>query len=364
MGRLLAQLDELQLAENTIVLFMTDNGGTAGVNIYNAGMRGGKVSVHEGGSRVPLFMRWPAAKWQPHMAKPIVSHIDLLPTLIDLCGVKALAGPKLDGSSLRPLLEGKADTWPERTLFTHNPIDETNKFPGAVRTQTHRLVREIKGPAGGSKAKANDASATPWQLYDMVADPGQKTDIAAANHDLVKQLSAKYDAWFADISSEGLQRFALPVGHPEQNPVELHAPQAYYDKPLNFASGPGFANDWLTNWTDAAAKVSFEINVTTAGEYAIEIAYDCPAEDAGSKIRLSVDDAAKEAVVAAAPIHDIPLPHRDEAGKERYRNREWATLKFGTFTLPQGAVRLTLEALSMPGTQVMDLKHVKLNRVK
>ncbi len=359
-GRLLAQLDELKLADNTIVLFMTDNGGTAGVKTYNAGMRGGKVSVHEGGSRVPLFMRWPAAKWQPHMAKPIVSHVDVLPTLLDLCGVKAPAGPKLDGISLRPLLEGKESAWPERTLFTHNPIDETNKFPGAVRTQRYRLVREIKGPAGGSKAKANDDSATPWQLYDMAADPGEDKNIAKENPEIVKELSAKYDAWFADISSEGLRRFPLPIGHTEQNPVELYAPQAYYDKPLHFASGPGFANDWLTNWTNAKAKVWFEIVVTKDGEYDVELAYDCPAADAGSKIRISVGAASQEATVAAAPIQDISLPHRDEIGKERYRNRQWATLKLGTVKLPRGPARLTLEALSMPGTQVLDLKHVQL----
>jgi arylsulfatase A-like enzyme len=360
-GRLLAQLDELKLADNTIVLFLTDNGGTAGVKIYNAGMRGGKVSVHEGGSRVPLFMRWPAAKWTPHVAKPVVSHIDIFPTLMDLCGVKAPEGPKLDGVSLRPLLENEdKNAWPERMLFTHNPIDETNKYPGAVRTQRHRLVREIKGPAGGSKAKANDDSATAWQLYDMEVDPGEKNDIAKANPELVKELAAKYDAWFADISHYGLQRFPLPVGHTEQNPVELHAPQAFYDTPLNFASGPGFANDWLTNWTDAKAKVWFEIDVAKAGEYEIEIAYDCPAEDAGSKIRLSSATANLEATVAAAPIKGIALPHRDEAGKARYRNRVWAILKLGTLNLKPGPARLTLEVLSMPGSQVMDLKHVML----
>ena len=190
-GRLLAHLESLKLAEDTIVLFLTDNGGTAGVKTFNAGMRGGKTSVHEGGTRVPLFVRWPAAKWQPHVVKPIVSHIDLFPTLLDLCGVKPPAGPKMDGVTLRPLLE-KADPgdWPERTLFTHNPISETNKFPGAVRAQRYRLVREIKGPAGGSKAKANDASATPWQLYDMQSDPGETKDIAADHPDIVKQLAA------------------------------------------------------------------------------------------------------------------------------------------------------------------------------
>lgn len=360
-GRLLAHLDSLKIAENTIVLFLTDNGGTAGVKIYNAGMRGGKTSVHEGGSRVPLFMRWPAAKWTPHVAKPIVSHIDLLPTLLDLCGVKAPDGPKRDGVSLRPLLENEdSSAWPERTLFTHNPIDETNKFPGAVRTQRHRLVREIKGPAGGSKAKANDASAPPWQLYDMESDPGQTKDIAAEQPELVKELSARYDAWFADISSEGLQRFPLPVGHAEQNPVELHAPQAYFDRPLHFASGPGFANDWLTNWTEGKAKVWFEIHVTTAGEYDVELAYACSAEDAGSKLRVSIGDQTRETAVLPAEAPAIPLPHRDEAGKERYQNRAWGTLKLGTLKLKQGPAKLTLEPLSKPGTQVMDLKHVQL----
>lgn len=364
-GRLLAHLDTLKLTENTIVLFLTDNGGTAGVKTYNAGMRGGKTSVHEGGSRVPLFMRWPAGKWQPHVVKPIVSHIDLFPTLVDLCGVKAPAGPKLDGVSLRLLLENADDAaWHERTLFTHNPIDETNKFPGAVRTQRYRLVREIKGPSGGSSAKANDGSAKSWQLYDMETDPGQKEDIAVDHPMVVKELSAQYDAWFKDISSEGLQRYPLAVGYDEQNPVELHAPQSYFDAPLEFASGPGFANDWLTHWTDAKAKIWFELDAVKAGDYEVEIAYDCPEEDAGSIISITAGESNLDGTVEAAPIHDIQLPHRDEKGKARYRNREWATLKLGTLKLPQGPVKLTLEALSMPGAQVMDLKHVRLQRQK
>ncbi len=360
-GRLLAHLESLKLADDTIVLFLTDNGGTAGVKTYNAGMRGGKTSVHEGGARVPLFMRWPSAKWQPHVVKPIVSHIDLFPTLLDLCGVKAPAGPKVDGITLRPLLE-KADSsaWPERTLFTHNPIDETNKFPGAVRTQRYRLVREIKGAAGGSNAKANDASATAWQLYDMESDPSETKNIAADQPDIVKQLSDRYDAWFADISRDGLQRFPLPIGHAEHNPVELHAPQAYLDKPLKFASGPGFANDWLTGWTDAKAKVWFAIEAVTAGDYEIEIALACPPADAGSRLRISVGSESFETVVPAAPAREIPLPHRDEEGSARYRSRDWTTLKAGTLKLPKGPAKLTLEPLTMPGTQVMDLKQVKL----
>lgn len=115
--------------------------------------------------------------------------------------MKAPAEPKVDGITLRSLLE-KTDTeaWPDRTLFMHNPIDETNKYPGAVRTQKYRLVREIKGPAGGSKAQANDDSAGPWQLFDMETDPGQQRDIAGAHPDIGKELAARYEAWFVDMN--------------------------------------------------------------------------------------------------------------------------------------------------------------------
>ncbi|MEZ6129209.1 MAG: arylsulfatase [Planctomycetaceae bacterium] len=360
-GRLLKHLEEQQLAENTIVVFLTDNGGTAGVKTFNAGMRGGKTSVHEGGSRVPLFVRWPAADWTPHLVTPIASHIDLFPTLLDLCGVQIPGSLKLDGITLRPQLQNRdAGTVSERTLFTHNPISETNRFPGAVRTQRYRLVREIKGPAGGSQAKANDASATPWQLYDMDSDPGEKHNIAVQHPEIVKQLSSRYDAWFAEISSAGLQRLPLPIGHPEHNPVELHAPQALISKPLYFANGPGFANDWLTGWTDPQALVWFEIDAATAGKYDLELAYACLPADAGSRVRVGVKGDAVEVTIPAAEAVEIPLPHRDERSRTRYRNRDWATLKVGTLTLPKGSNKLSLEPISMPGSQVMELKHVKL----
>lgn len=363
-GRLIECLSVEELTQNTIVLFLTDNGGTAGVKIYNAGMRGGKTSVHEGGSRVPLFIRWPVANWQPHIAEPIVSHIDIFPTLLDLCDVQLPAGLEVDGVTLRPLLEQTdAGEWPERTLFTHNPIDESNKYPGAVRTQKYRLVCEIKGPAGGSSAKANDASATSWQLYDMENDPGEARNIATVHPTIVKELRDRYEAWFADISSEGLQRFPLPVGHVEHNPVELHAPQAYYDSPLKFANGPGFANDWLTGWTDSSAKIWWEIDVLRSGNYEVELTYGCPPADAGSRIRVGDNNSSVEFVVPAAEAKEISLPHRDEAGKLRYRNREWTTLVVGTLKLRKGPQKLVLDPLAVPGSQVMDLKQIRLKLI-
>ena len=117
-GRVLTRLDELKLRENTIVIFLTDNGPNGAR--FNGGMRGAKGSLHEGGSRVPFFLRWPARYQEARLIKPIAAHIDLFPTLVELCGVAMPRTLPQDGRSLVPLLEGADANWPERTLFTQH----------------------------------------------------------------------------------------------------------------------------------------------------------------------------------------------------------------------------------------------------
>jgi arylsulfatase A len=361
-GRLLDELDRLKLANDTIVLFLTDNGGTAGVKQFNAGMRGGKTSVHEGGCRVPLFVRWPGHLAKPHVVPQIAAHIDILPTLLDLCGIASPSEVKFDGCSLRLLLEGKADDWPERTLFTHNPITETNRYPGAVRTQKYRLVRELRGPGGqgGSKAKA-DRPPTGWQLFDMQSDPGQTKDLAAELPDVVSDLSRQYESWLDDVSASGLRRFPIQIGHAEENPVTLHAPQAYFDGSLKFHAGPGYAHDWLTNWTDAASKVWFDVEAARAGEYDVSLRYTCPTADAGSTtLRVSLGGVTHDVKVPGFEPKNMRLPHRDEAGHNTYVNREWGVLPVGRFKLDRGPAKLLVEANSKPPATVMDLKGVEI----
>jgi arylsulfatase A-like enzyme len=358
-GRLMELLEEEGMADNTLVLFLTDNGGTKSTNIYNAGMRGGKTSVHEGGTRVPLFMRWPAAGWEPHLAEPLTAHIDLFPTLLDLCNVEPPEGPPVDGVSLRPLLEGDTEEWQERILYTHNPIDETNRYPGAVRTPKYRLVKKIKGPQAGSAAVNNDESATPWELYDMVNDPGEQKNIAKDNPEIVAELSRKYEEWVDDVSSEGLERMPLPVGYSEHNPVTLFAPQSYFSDPIDYFTGRGAANDWLTGWTDVQGKVWFDIDVVEAGIYGIEIALACQEQDAGAEIRVVTGESELETVVPFAPI--IPVPLQDRA--PGYKSRIWTILEAGEMELTKGKQQLTIEAVSIPGSQVMDFKHVSLVRL-
>ncbi len=362
-GRLLTELGRLNLAENTIVVFLTDNGGTAGVKHFNAGMRGGKTSVHEGGTRVPLFVRWRARLKEPRVVEQIAAHIDIAPTLLDLCGAQAPPDIKFDGRSLAPLMSGDSAIWTERTLFTHNPINETNRYPGAVRTQKYRLVRELRGgPQGGSKAKA-DRQPSDWQLYDMQADPGEAKNLAAELPAVVVDLSRQYEAWFDDVSSAGLRRFPIQIGHAQENPVTLHAPQAFFDGSLKFFAGPGYAHDWLTGWSDPTAKVWFETEVVAAGDYELTLSYTCPAADAGSRIKVTLGDASHEVTVPACEPRTIPLPHRDTDGRSKYVNREWGELPIGKFSLRKGPARLSIECVAKPGAAVMDFKEVSLERL-
>ena len=318
--------------------------------------------MYEGGTRVPLFLRWPAAGWTPRVATPITAHVDLYPTLLDLCGVSPPKGPPVDGVSLRTLLEGREADWPERTLFVHNSIDETNKWPAAVRTPRYRLVRTIQGPAAGSSAVNADATATPWQLYDMLNDPSEKTNLASRETALVKELAARYEAWYADLARGGVRRQPIPVGITGHDSVTLPAHHAVITPPLCYAAGSGFSHDWLTGWTSAAARVTFDLDVARAGRYAAELAFACAPADAGSRVRLSAGGTSCEAVVPAAPPREIPLPHRDAAGHAKYRNREWTTLQLGTLTLPAGRTALALETLSLSGISVMEFKHLRLTR--
>ena len=358
-GRLLAELDALGLANDTIVLFTTDNGATVGSGVFNAGMRGGKGSVHEGGSRVPLFVRWPSAKWTPKVVNTLAAHIDIYPTVLDLCGVTPPPGPKVDGRSLRPLLDGDESPWPERPLFTYRSFSQQEQSPGgvsiagAVRTPKYRLVRD-RPPQASPRPDAA------WQLYDMDADPGEKTDLAGREPAVVAELSRLYEEWYTDVSSRKLEHHLIQVGHAQENPVELLATQAEMIQGPRYAI-TAFSGGWLTGWTKPAAQISFDIDVVAAGDYEVSVKYVCPMADSGSTIRVRAGDAQAEAVVLGTPVTVIPLPHRGKAATT-FTNMEWATLRVGTLRLPAGPTRLTLDAPTIAGKQVMDFKSVSLRK--
>ncbi len=194
-GRLLARLKEWGRERDTLVIFMTDNGGTVGVKLFNAGMRGQKGTPFLGGTRAASFWRWPGV-FQPGDVSALAAHIDFLPTLAELAGVKLSAelARQVEGRSLVPLLRDPNAPWPDRTLFTH-----LGRWPKGVAPAGHKYTScSVRQPRWHlvSDAKGGEKN---WMLFDVKADPGEKTDVAARHPAVVREIDAAYDVWWSSV---------------------------------------------------------------------------------------------------------------------------------------------------------------------
>lgn len=201
-GRLIAALDRLDLRQNTIVIFLTDNG--AQQQRFSAGQRGRKGTVYEGGIRVPFFLQWPAAIEGGRTIDRIAGYTDVLPTLLDLCGLPLPGKKALEGISLQPLLTARMPPrrWPERTLFfqVHRGLEPKQYQHFAAVTQRFKLV----GYPGTFNREDLDTAGSPppLELYDLTSDPGEQKDLAAQKPDVLARLRREYESWFQAVRRE------------------------------------------------------------------------------------------------------------------------------------------------------------------
>ncbi len=222
MGRLQAFLQSRGLRDNTIVIFMTDNGATAGAKVFNAGLRGHKTEIYEGGHRVPCFMSWPAGKLrQPGDVNVPTQIQDLFPTLLDFCGVQRPKGEPCDGISLAPLLKGVASL-PDRMLVVQYGQTPA-KWDACVIWNEWRLV-------GGK------------ELYDVASDRAQTHDLAAERSDIMTAMRAHYEKWWASVEPKLNDFVPLSLGAEQQNPVTLSSSDwqdIYADNSQHIRQGVG-----------------------------------------------------------------------------------------------------------------------------
>lgn len=193
-GKLLALLKEQNLERETLVIFMNDNGGTEGVRVWNAGMRGSKNTPWLGGTRAMSFWRWPG-RLKPAAVEALSAHVDVFPTLVELTGAKLdnKVKAQVEGRSLVPLLNNPTANWADRVFVRHigrwpkgaNPNDY-KYVQVSVRTKRWHLVNDSK------------ENIKRWALFELQADPGEKTDVATQHPDVVKMMEAEYDKWWAE----------------------------------------------------------------------------------------------------------------------------------------------------------------------
>lgn len=205
MGKLFVFLDEKGLTENTLVIFLTDNGPNT--NRYAGPFRGMKSYVHDGGVRTPIWFQWPGHLAAGTKSDRIAAHIDVTPTILDACGVETSNTAKFDGRSLLPLLEGKSPEWPDRTLTlqSHRGPAPQRYHNFMTRDQRWKLVN----PSGFGKLQMDGPPQ--FELYDLENDPGETTNLADKHPEILARLKKAYEDWFDDVSSTRPDNYAPPI---------------------------------------------------------------------------------------------------------------------------------------------------------
>ena len=216
MAKLMKLLDDEGIADNTILVFMTDNGTAGGIKGgrgYDGGMRGMKNSEYEGGHRVPFMIRWPNGKIEAGKSvERLTAHIDVLPTFIQMCNLKA---PEIefDGSDIGELLHTDGESWPERSLVVESQrvVDPIKWRKSAVMNDRWRLVNGE-------------------ELYDLTADPKQAKDLASEYPEVVQEMRGEYDVFWADVSKEHNLTSYMVIGSEHSPIVSLSSHDWLIDK--------------------------------------------------------------------------------------------------------------------------------------
>ncbi|MSU20074.1 MAG: N-acetylgalactosamine 6-sulfate sulfatase [Pedosphaera sp.] len=334
-GRVLGRLKELNLADNTIVIYFSDNGPNG--HRWNGGMKGTKGSVDEGGVRSVFFIRWPGGGIQPGtVVKEITGAIDLLPTLTAMTGVKRVGDKALDGRNFSPLLlRGREAGWEQRIIFSHQN--------GSVSARSQQYRLDQRGA-----------------LFDMLADPGQTKDIATDQPDVATQMADAVAAWRAEVLPKSKDNRPYPVGYEEFPRTPLPARDGVpHGGVKRSANAPN--SSYFVNWTSLDDTMTWDIAVNTSGTYDVEILYTCPIADADSTIELEFNGAKLTGQVTPGwnpPLYTnqdtIPRPNGES------RMKEFRPLGLGPMRLEKGHGLLTMRALKIPGQSVMDVRQLNL----
>ncbi len=336
-GRIVEKVDELGLTENTIFIYLSDNGPNSWR--WNDGMKGRKGSTDEGGVRSPLFMKWKNVLPAGKKIAEIAGSIDLLPTLADLAGIDFQPEKQLDGISLKPLLTEGKPNWQERLLFSHWG-ERTS-----VRSQKFRLDDNGK-------------------LFDMENDPGQHDDVSKKFPEISKQLFQARTQWINEVMGElpETDGRTLTVGHPDY--IFTQIPARDGTSHGNIRRSNRFPNDsFFTNWTSTSDSITWEAEVLADGDFEVEIYYTCPPEDVGSTIELNF--AGEKLTGTISDAHNPPLKGMENDRVERMESyvKDFKSMKMGTIHLKKGIDLLTLKSLEIPGSQVMDFRLIVLKRI-
>ncbi|MGB1813888.1 MAG: arylsulfatase [Rubripirellula sp.] len=338
-GRLLKTLDRLSLANNTIVVYFSDNGPNS--FRWNGGMKGKKGSIDEGGLRSPLFVRWPGKVKAGSEIEQIAAAIDLLPTLMDMADVNQLLPKAIDGISLMPLLNDPNANWVSRELFS------IRRGQVSVRNQRFRFDAE-------------------GRLFDIGSDRGQRFDVSKKHPEValkMKELAGKYrDKMEAEFERNRDRPF--DVGFRESTMLPARDGQEHGDVERSVKS-PN--NSFFTNWRSKDASITWYVDVACDADYEVLVRYTCAAGDEGVTVRLTAElhgESTRFTEASVVTVFDPPLydKSKERVQKSHYFVKDFKSLSLGSVHLPEGECILRLSVDEIIGTKAIDVHSIQLVR--
>ena len=336
-GRIMEQLKNSDLLENTIVIYLSDNGPNG--NRWNGAMKGRKGSTDEGGVRSPMVMNWPGKIPQGKIVKEISSGIDLLPTLKDLTGITSQPKNPLDGISLKPLILQENQIWEDRYIY--------NYWRGklSLRNQNYRLDHQ-------------------GQLFDMVNDPNQTTDIGKTKPQVLADLSMAKEKWSQEVLIELPANDTRPfyLGHPSLQITQVPARDATPSG--NIKRSNRFPNcTYFTNWISLEDTISWEAEVAQDGEFEITIYYSCAEDSIGSLFEISFGDSRIQGEISEAHNPSEYGASEDRVIRQESYVKDFKPLKVGKLKLKKGKGTLQIKGIKKNGRALMDFRLMLLKRV-
>jgi arylsulfatase A-like enzyme len=336
-GRIMEQLKNSDLLENTIVIYLSDNGPNG--NRWNGSMKGRKGSTDEGGVRSPMVINWPGKIPQGKIVKEIASGIDLLPTLKDLTGITFQPKNPLDGISLKPLIMQENPIWEDRYIY--------NYWRGklSLRNQNYRLDHQ-------------------GQLFDMVNDPSQTKDIGKTKPQILADLSKAKEKWsqqvLVELSANDTRPFYL--GHPSVQTTQVPARDATPSGDIKRSNR--FPNcTYFTNWINLEDTISWEAEVAQDGEFEITIYYSCAEDAIDSLFEVSFGDASIQGEIREAHNPGEYGASEDRVVRQESYVKDFKPLKVGKLKLKKGKGTLQIKGIKKKGRALMDFRLMLLKRV-
>lgn len=335
-GRLLEKLDSLGIADNTLVVFTSDNGGVS--KYFKAGLNGNKAGVYEGGVRAPCFVRWPKQIKAGRIVEAQTSHVDWLPTLCELAKQDIPDDRAIDGISLINLLTGENESKHHKYVYhTWDRYQPNAEKRWSISDDRWKLLCQVGNDATPSRAN--------WKLFDLAADPGEKANLAKKHPTEVDRLRAEFVRWFGDVTA-GQTYSPIPVPV-DLTAVEIEPSWAQWKGEHIHYTFDGYDWDTIDRWKAPGETASWKLHVKQAGQYRVSLTYGCRPVDAGGKLTVRCGDSSITHPVAATATAD-----------------QFESQDAGVLHLPQGNVSLVAEVAECPGDELMRLNRITLERVK